>query len=203
MKTITKISIFLLSVLLIYGDLRAQENNGEKMQFSLFCGVGISNCYGEYPSEYNSAVEFSFHPGARLKINEFISSNMMFLVDFGYLEIAYKGFVGATDTYFYNNYGFLALTPMVGTRLGEKGYLSGGVYFAKSLSGNMYQEYVDQWISLSPQNDLGLVAEIGKDLGDYFTIGLQARFGLKSIGETSDTKTWALHGRLCINIFKF
>lgn len=192
---------FLLSVLSI--NLVAQESSLSKRQLAIFCGVGISNCYGDYPSEYHSAVEFSFHPGARVKVNNIFKSKLLLLVDFGYLEIAFKGFVDPTDTYFYNSYEFLALSPMVGTKLGESGYLSGGVYFAKSLDGNSYREYTDQWVSLSTQNDLGLVAEIGKDLGDYFTIGLQGRFGLKSIGETSDIKTWALHGRLCINLFRF
>jgi len=85
----------------------AQENTTSKALVSIFGGVGISNCYGEYPSEYNSAVEFSFHPGVRLGINEIFNTNMKLFIDFGYLEIAYKGFVDPTDTYFYNNYDFL------------------------------------------------------------------------------------------------
>jgi hypothetical protein len=199
MSTMKKISILLLSIIFIQTGLAAQE----KMQLSLFCGVGISNCYGEYPKEYNSTVEFSFHPGVRFQVNEIFNSKMLFSLDFGYIQIAYKGFVDPTDTYFYNKYEFLTINPMIGTKLGETGYLSGGVYYAKSLEGNSYREYTDRWVSLSPKNDFGLVAEIGKDLGEYFTIGLQGRYGFTSIGETSDTKTWALHGRLCINLFKF
>jgi len=128
---------------------------------------------------------------------------MKLFIDFGYLEIAYKGFVDPTDTYFYNNYDFLAFNVMGGTSLGEIAYFSGGLYFAKSLGGDSYREYTDTWVSLDMKNDFGLVAEIGKNLGDYFTIGVQGRFGLKSIGEKTDQKTWAIHGRLIINIFKF
>jgi hypothetical protein len=49
---------------------------------------------------------------------------------------------------------------------------------------------------------LGLLAELGKDLGKYFTVGIQARVGLPSIGSSIDLKTWALHGKLAINIFE-
>jgi hypothetical protein len=194
-------STILLSILSI--SLVAQESSSSKGRLAIFSGVGISNCYGDYPSEYDAKVEFSFHPGARLQLNEIFNSKMLLFIDFGYLEIAYKGFVGPTDTYFYNNYEFLAFTTMAGIPLGESGYLSGGLFFGKPLDANSYREYIDDWISLDHESDFGLVAEIGKDLGEYFTIGVQGRFGLKSIGEKVDTKTWALHGRLCINLFRF
>jgi hypothetical protein len=195
-KTITIVLCILLCS--AFHGVWAQGN----IQISLFGDPGISSAYGDYPSEYNPTVDFSFHAGARVRINEAFGTPFMMAFDCGFLDIAYNGHVDATDTYFYTSYNFLAFNALTGVTFGS-GYLAGGLYYAKSLGGDSYQEYADRWISLDQKDDLGLVAELGKDLGEYITVGIQGRFGIPSIGSSVDIKTWALHGKLAINLFSF
>ena len=200
MKYLKTISLTFYLALFSFFVAKAQGNESNGVQISIFGNPGISSAYGEYPSEYNSSVDFSFSAGARVRIYQAFNTKMMLNFDVGFLEVAYNGHVAPTDSRFYSSYDFLTINILPGIALGE-GYLLGGLYYAKSLGGDQYQEYIDRWISLTQQNDLGLAAEIGKDLGEYITIGVQGRLGIKSIGKSVDIKTWALHGKLGINIF--
>lgn len=199
-----KTSTIVLSLVMCaaFHTLCAQGNDSNNIQIAIFADPGISGAYGDYPSEYNSSVEFSFSAGARLRMNQGFGTNMMFAFDIGFLEIAYRGQVEATDTYFYSSYDFLAFNSLAGIKIGD-GYLGAGLFYAKSLGGDSYQEYIDRWITLDQKDDFGLMAELGKDLGKYLTIGIQGRFGIPSIGSSVDIKTYALHGKLSINIFQF
>ena len=197
------ISIFItVASVSVFHTLSAQTSSSGSTQIALFADPGISGAYGDYPSEYNSTIDFSFSAGVRVRINQAFSTKMIFAFDCGFLEVAYQGTVDATDTYFYSSYDFLTFNSLAGMSSG-KGYLAGGLFFAKSLGGDSYQEYSDRWISLDQKDDFGLLGEVGKDLGKYLTVGIQGRFGIPSIGNSVDIKTWALHGKLNINIFEF
>ena len=74
-----KTSTIVLSIALcsVIHNLCAQENNSNNIQISIFADPGISGAYGEYPSEYNSKVEFSFNAGARIRLNQAFGAKMM------------------------------------------------------------------------------------------------------------------------------
>lgn len=203
MKTIRFIALISIIMLLtLPKHTFAQYVGSDKVVISIFGGAGISNAFGDYPSEYDASTDFSFHPGARLQINQVAISQLHLAFDVGFLEVSYNGYVGPTDTYFYSYYNFLAFNVMAGLSAGPA-YLNGGFYYGKALSAESYREYTDAWVSLDHENDFGLLVEAGRALGNYFYIGAQGRFGLKSIGSSVDIKTWALHGKLGINIFRF
>jgi hypothetical protein len=203
MKTINWVAfIGMFGLLTFPNSFFAQDVSSDKVVVSIFGGAGISNAYGDYPSEYDASLDFSFHPGGRVQINEVGIKPLHLAFDIGFLEVAYNGFVGPTDTYFYSYYNFLAFNFMAGLSAGPA-YLNGGFYFAKALEAGSYREYTDEWITFDHQNDFGLVVEAGRSLGKYFYIGTQGRFGFKSIAEKVDIKMWALHGKLGINIFRF
>lgn len=185
----------------IYQNSKAQSD-GPGIQIGIFGNPGISSAYGEYPSTYNASVDFSFSAGARVRLNQAFGNNLMLAFDIGFLEIGYNGTVDVTDSYFYTSYDFLTFNFLAGVPLGS-GYFGGGLYYAASLGGDQYQEFIDRWITLDQKGDFGLLVELGKDLGPYFTVGVQGRFGLASVGESVDIKTWALHGKIGINIFSF
>ncbi|MGC9313251.1 MAG: hypothetical protein ACP5IA_11220, partial [Sediminispirochaetaceae bacterium] len=50
--------------------LGAQESALGNGRLSVNGGVGISGARGDYPSEYDARVDFSFNPGLRLRLNE-------------------------------------------------------------------------------------------------------------------------------------
>ncbi len=187
---------------MFFYDLQAQDTNSGNIQIAIFGDPGISGCYGDYPSENNSTLEFSFSAGARLRVNEAFGNNMLLAFDFGFLDVAYRGTNPGTSTYFFSSYEFLTFNGLVGIPIGT-GYIGGGVYYAKALTGDRYEEFTDRWFSLDHKDDIGVLAEFGKDLGQFITIGIQGRFGIPSIGESVDIHTWALHGKLAFNIFKF
>lgn len=193
----------ILSIVLssVFSNMRAQENNPGHIQIGIFADPGISSTYGDYPSEYNASPEFSISAGVRARLNQAFGTNMMLAADFGFIEIAYRGFVDPTDSYIYTTYDFLTFNFLAGVPLGPS-YAAGGFYFAKSLGGNQYKEYTDKWVSLSQKSDIGLLAEMGVDLGKYISLGVQGRVGIPSIGSSIDIKTWALHAKLGINIFR-
>ena len=197
-KTIT--IIFSFALCLVFQNTNAQSNDSDDIQISLFGNPGISSAYGEYPSGYNSSVDFSFSAGARIRINNVFNSKMLLALDCGFLEVAYNGYVDPTDSYFYSSYDFLTINVLTGIPFGSS-YVTGGLFYAISLGGDQYQEYTDRWVSLDQKSDFGLAVEMGKDLGKYLTVGIQGRLGILSIGESVDIKTWALHGKLGINIF--
>jgi hypothetical protein len=178
------------------------QSDGPGIQIGIFGNPGISSTYGDYPSTYNASVDFSFSAGARVRVNQAFGKNLMLAFDFGFLEIGYNGRVDATDSYFFTSYDFLTINLLAAAPIGS-GYVGGGFYYAPSLGGDQYREYTDEWVTLEQKSDMGLLFEAGKDLGQYFTVGLQGRLGLVSIGESVEIKTWALHGKIGINIFSF
>ena len=203
MKTIRFIALIAIAVLLaLPTSCFAQDNSSDKVVVSIFGGAGISNAYGDYPSEYDASLDFSFHPGGRVQINEVGIKQLHLAFDVGFLEVAYNGYVGPTDTYFYSYYNFLAFNFMAGLSVGPA-YLYGGFYFANALESGSYLEYTDDWVTFDHGNDFGLVIEAGRSLGKFFYIGAQGRYGFTSIAEKVDIKMWALHGKLGINIFRF
>ena len=88
LKTIT--TIFCV-VLCVFYTLKAQDKGESNIQLAIFGDPGISGCYGDYPSEYNSTLEFSFSAGVRVRINEALGSNALLAFDFGFLDVAYRG----------------------------------------------------------------------------------------------------------------
>lgn len=183
--------------------LSAQVNESDRIQIGVFGSPGISGAYGNYPSQFKSSPDFSFSAGVRARFHEAFGSKMMMAADVGFLEVAYTADVEATDTYFYSSYNFLTLNVLAGTTFGSSYYAAGGFFYAKSLEGSQYRESLDQWVTLDQNDDFGFLAEIGKDLGSYLTVGIQGRYGLVSIGESVDIKTWAFHGRIGLNILSF
>jgi hypothetical protein len=109
MKTIHFIAFIVIALLMaLPGNSFAQDDSSDKVVISIFGGAGISNAYGDYPSEYDATVDFSFHPGGRIRINQVGIQQLHLAFDVGFLEVAYNGHVGPTDSYFYSYYNFLA-----------------------------------------------------------------------------------------------
>jgi len=192
----------LLLVLCMTGGLYAQEKAGGNGQLSIFGGLGISSARGAYATEYSADSDFSFFPGLRLRLNELVAPNTFFLVDFGYLETGFIGYVGPTDSYFWRTYEYLNLDVLMGAQA-EMFYLAGGIYFANGLNAYDYREYEDKYISLDSNNDFGLLVEAGVELVPFLSLGVQGRYGLKDIAPKVEIKNWAVLGTIAIHFFDF
>jgi len=182
--------------------LSAQENASDKGRLSVFGGLGVSNARGDYPSEYDAKGEFSFYPGLRLRLDGTFTPDTFLIFDFGYLETGFVGYVQATDSYFWNSYGYLNLNSMFGTQV-DMLYLAGGLYLGIGVGANSYREYTDEWITLDSNGDFGLVGELGFEPFPFLSLGVQARFGLKSIGSSVDIKNMAILGTFAIHFLRF
>ena len=132
----SKTTIFILSVALsfIVHESKAQSS-GPGIQIGIFGNPGISNAYGDYPSSYNSSIDFSFSAGARVRLNQAFGSKLMLAFDCGFLEVGYNGRVDVTDSYFYTSYDFLTFNVLAAASFNSS-YLGGGLYYAASLGGD-------------------------------------------------------------------
>ena len=194
--------ILVLLMITSAGSLAAEENSSFDKRLSVLGGLGISGARGDYPSEYDADVEFSFYPGLRLRLDETFRPDTFILFDFGYLETGFVGYVGPTDSYFYNTYEYLNLDGMFGAQRDQL-YFAGGLYFGFGLDAYSYQDYVDAWVDLDSNNDFGLVGEVGIEVLPFLSVGIQGRYGLKSIGSKVDIKNWALLGTFGIHFHRF
>jgi len=125
--------IFLMAALLLSGMnepiLSAQDALSMEGRVSIQGGVGISGARGDYPSEYDARVEFSFNPGLRLRLEEPFLPDTMVLVDLGFLKTGFIGYVpGPPEYYFYNYYEYVNMNAMLGAQQGML-YFAGGLYF--------------------------------------------------------------------------
>ncbi len=182
--------------------LSAAELSGADKRLSVFGGIGISGARGDYPSEYDAGVEFSFYPGLRLRVDELILPDTFTMFDFGYLETGFVGYVTPTDTHFWNTYSYLNMNVMIGKTF-DKLYYAGGLYLGIGLDAYSYREYEDSWVYFEPNGDFGLVAEVGTDIASFLSIGVQGRYGLKSIGSKVDIKNWGILSTVSIHFLNF
>ncbi len=198
--TITALALlFILSTLCIC----AEENaSGIEGSISVFGGLGISGAGGDYPSEYDSKGQFSFYPGLRMRLNGIITPQSLLLVDFGYLETGFKGHVSPTDSDFWNTYEYLNLNIMFGSGNGIL-YYAAGLYLGIGLDAYSYREYEDDWFSLDSNADFGLTAEAGIEPLPFLSLGIQGRYGLKSIGTSVDIKNRGILGTFALHFFRF
>jgi hypothetical protein len=194
--------ILVIMFLFISGSVAAGEDTVSFGRVSVFGGVGISTAYGEYPAEYSAGIEFSFYPGLRLRLNKILTPITFIIVDAGYLKTGFSGYVGPTDSSFWNSYDYVNLNIMFGTQL-SLFYFAGGIYYGFGLSANSYREYTDEWVGLNANNDLGIVAEGGAELLSFLSVGVQARCGIMSIGSQVDIKNLVILGTLGIHVFRF
>jgi len=195
------ISVLVL-LLLISTASFAEDRLAKNIHLSVFGGLGISNGHGDYPSENDASIEFSFFPGIRLKMDEAFMPETFILVDLGYLETGFVGYVQATDTQFWNTYDYLNLNAMFGSQT-EKIYYAGGLYFGIGLGAYSYREYTDDWVDLDSNTDFGIVAEAGTQVASFLNLGIQARYGIKSIGSSVDIKNWAILATFTIPFYRF
>lgn len=197
-----KKSLLVLVLLFSLLSLIYSQSGQPSRRLAFQGGLGISGATGDYPSEYQAKPEFSFNPGLRLWMKDYFYSDSVLLVDLGYLETGFVGYVSPTDSRFWNTYTYLNLNTMVGKWF-EKFYLAGGLYLGIGLDAYSYKEYEDEWVSFDANGDFGLVGEGGMRINDFFSLGLQVKKGLKSIGSSVDIKNWVLHGNFSINLLKF
>ncbi|MCK5153362.1 MAG: hypothetical protein KAQ93_03310 [Spirochaetales bacterium] len=197
----SKIAIVLIMVLLSAVSY-AEENSSKNIHLSIFGALGSSGAFGDYPSEYDAEAVFSFYPGLRLSINDTFMPNTYILIDFGYLETGFEGYVLATDTNFNNTYEYLNLNAMFGSQINQI-YYAAGLYFGIGLDAYSYREYEDDWFDLDSNSDFGFVAEAGFQPVSFLSLGVQGRYGLKSIGSSVDIKNWAILGTIGIHFFQF
>jgi len=198
--------IFLMAALLLSGMnepiLSAQDALSMEGRVSIQGGVGISGARGDYPSEYDARVEFSFNPGLRLRLEEPFLPDTMVLVDLGFLKTGFIGYVSPTDTYFYNSYEYVNMNAMLGAQQGML-YFAGGLYFGIGTASYSYKEYEDKWVSFDANPDFGLIGEVGAELTSFLSLGVQSRFGLKSIGSSVDIKNFGLLATVGLHFYRF
>src|SRR6056297_2309570 len=112
--------IFICVVLLLCENvsfLGARESLSGNGRLSVNGGVGISGARGDYPSEYDARVEFSFSPGLRLRLDESFAPNTFILVDVGFLKTGFVGYVAPADYYFWRTYEYVNFNTMFGSQL--------------------------------------------------------------------------------------
>jgi hypothetical protein len=204
MKKVNLKSICIIVTILLFISVisYAEENSPKNIHLSVLGALGISGAFGDYPSAYDAKAAFSFNPGLRLSINDTFIPNTFILIDFGYLQTGFEGYVLATDTTFNNIYEYLNLNAMFGSKINEI-YYAAGFYFGIGLDANSYREYEDIWINLDSNSDFGLAAEVGFKPVSFLSIGVQGRFGLNSIGSSVDIKNLAILGTIGIHIYQF
>lgn len=189
-------------VVVVAGVATAQETTNKR--FSVVGGVGMSGARGDYASEYDASIDFSFFPGLRFRLDGAIAaapeSYLMF--DFVFLKTGFNGYVAATDTTFYNGYEYLNVNAMFGGQTNAL-YYGGGLYLAPGLDAYSYREYTDEWVDLDSNADFGLVGEIGSDVTRLLSVGIQARWGLKSIGSSVDIKNWGILATVAFHFHRF
>lgn len=118
------------------------------------------------------------------------------------METGFKGYVQPTYSYFYNTYEYLNLNVLIGSRINSF-YYAAGLYIGFALDAYGYYEYTDVWTSFDANNDFGIAAEAGIDLVPFLSLGIQARYGLKSIGTSVDIKNTAILGTIQIHFLEF
>ncbi len=182
--------------------LSGAEPAGPDKRLSVLGGFGVSSARGDYPSEFDARSDFSFTPGVRLKVEELLLEESYFFFDLGYLETGFVGYVSPTDTYFYNTYTYLNLNVMIG-KLYQKLYYAGGIYLGIGLDAYSYKEYEDKWGSFDPNNDFGIVVEVGADITTFLSLGVQGRYGLTSIGSKVDIKNQGILGTISFHVLRF
>lgn len=196
------IVLILTLALIIPVSLSAAEEDSPAGRITLQGGVGISGARGDYPSEYDARVEFSFNPGLRVRLEEPFLPDTFVLVDLGFLKTGFIGYVSPTDTYFYNSYEYVNMNAMLGAQQ-DMLYYAGGLYFGIGTAAYSYKEYEDTWVYFDANPDFGLIGEIGAELTSFLSLGVQARFGLKSIGSKVDIKNFGLLATVGVHLYRF
>ena len=200
-ETILSAMVFVL--LLPAADLlAADDSDGTRGRLSVLGGVGVSGARGDYASDYDAQSEFSFSPGIRIRLNDVFAPGLLLLIDLGYLETGFTGHVVATDTDFTNTYEYLNLNGMIGASRGAV-YYGAGLYLGIGTGAYSYREYTDDTVDLDANSDFGLVAEVGADLASFLSLGIQGRYGLKSIGTSVDIKNWGLLATVGVHFYRF
>jgi hypothetical protein len=165
-------------------------------------GVGTSAARGDYPSEYDARVEFSFSPGLRLRLDESFAPNTFIFVDVGFLKTGFVGYVAPADYYFWRTYEYVNFNTMFGSQL-DILYLAGGLYFGIGTDAYEYDGWYEEYQYFDSNPDFGLVGEVGFDILPFLSLGAQGRFGLKSIGTSVDIKNWGLLATVGIHFYRF
>lgn len=198
--------LFLLLAVLqwcsVVHPLNAQIPRNNGIQLSIFCNPGISGVYGDGASASDFSPDFFFSPGIRVRFNQAFDSQLILVVDVGFLDVAYTADLDATDSHCHTTYKFLSGNMLAGIPIANNYYVLGGFYYARSLGGEQYEEEMDL-VFLDQKDDLGLVAEFGKEVSSSISLGLQGRYGLVSISEAAEIKTWTIQGTIGLNISPF
>jgi len=192
--------VFLIS--LPVAGITAQEGIQGNGRLSVQGGVGVSGARGNYAVEYDARTEFSFNPGIRLRVDDTFAPNTLIFADLGFLQAGFVGYVVPTETYFYNTYEYLNINAMFG-HYTNPFYLAGGLYFGIGLNAYSYKEYEDKWVTLTSNPDFGVVGELGVDIASFLSIGVQGRFGLKSIGSSVDIRNFGILGTIGLHFLRF
>ena len=201
-RSLYGVMIVVFLMLATAGSPAAEENAPFNKRISVLGALGIAGAHGDYASEHDAGVELSFLPGLRLRLDETFRPNTFIIIDAGYLETGFFGYIEPTDTYFYNTYEYINLDGMFGTQ-GEQLYAAGGLYMGFGLDAYSYNDYTDSYSDLDSNNDFGLVGEVGVEALPYLSIGVQARYGLTSIGSKADIKNWGLLATFGIHFHRF
>jgi hypothetical protein len=197
-----KRSLFVLALLIVSSLQLFPDSVGTSGRLSVYGGIGISGASGDYADENDAKPEFSFNPGLRLRMTDLFYPDSVLFVDFGYLETGFIGYVAPTDSRLWNTYTYLNLNAMIGISFNPI-YLAGGFYLGIGLDSYSYREYTDEWVSFDSNGDFGVVVELGTEVFDFLTLGVQAKHGLKSIGSSVEIINWVLHGTFALHFLRF
>lgn len=201
-KKVLAIVLMVALALVIPVYSNAAEKDSPAGRISIQGGVGISGARGDYPSEYDARVEFSFNPGLRVRLEEVFLPDTFVIADLGFLKTGFIGYVAPTDTYFYNSYEYVNMNAMLGAQQ-DMLYYAGGLYFGIGTAAYSYKEYEDKWVYFDANPDFGLIGEVGAELTSFLSLGVQGRFGLKSIGSKVEIKNFGLLATVGIHFYKF
>lgn len=94
------------------------------------------------------------------------------------------------------------INAMFGTQM-DMLYLAGGLYLSICTAAYEYDGWFEEYQYFDENADFGLVAEVGADVLSFLSLGVQARFGLKSIGTSVDIKNWGLLATIGIHFYEF
>jgi hypothetical protein len=195
------IAVLVLCVFVFPVAVCAQDG-GIGGKVAVYGSLGVSGASGAYARENNAFVDFGYNPGLRLQLSNLPIEGLRSIIEFGYLESAFNGYVTATDSTFYNVYSYLNFNAMVGAGV-DFLYYAGGLYYGIDLDAWSYRQYTDEWLNLSSNPDFGVVGEVGVEYFDLISVGIQARHGLKSIGSSVDIKNWDLWATIVLNFLEF
>ncbi len=182
--------------------ISADESSQLNGSLSILGGLGVSTAGGSYPADYNAEGVFSFYPGLRAVINNIPAKSAFIILDVGYLETGFRGYVFPTSSSFYNTYEYININLLAGGNL-NKLYYAAGFYLGPGLDSYGYSEYTDEWTYFDSNSDFGLAVETGYHLAPFISLGLQARYGLKSISTSVDIKNIVLLAMIQIHFLNF